>query len=110
VALDQFSDEPWPAEGRRLGEIIERLVGPEPWARLLHWTGEAPGTAPDFWTVFDFCIAHDLTSRDQSYRKAVADCLQLLDAWNSGDLVAKARPGDPFAPLIDIPPPRAGSP
>jgi len=28
VALDQFSDEPWPAEGRRLGEIIERLVGP----------------------------------------------------------------------------------
>jgi hypothetical protein len=29
MMLEQFSDKPWPAEGRTLGEIIERLVGPE---------------------------------------------------------------------------------
>jgi hypothetical protein len=40
VALQQFRDEPWPAEGRTLREIIERLVGPELWLYLLDWTGD----------------------------------------------------------------------
>jgi hypothetical protein len=40
MTLEQFSDRPWPAEGRTLGEIIERLVGPEIWVYLLDWTGD----------------------------------------------------------------------
>src|SRR5215831_11135741 len=40
MTLEQFSDKPWPAEGRTLGEIIEWLVGPELWVYLLDWTGD----------------------------------------------------------------------
>lgn len=152
MALHQFSDESWPAEGRTLGEIIERLVGPELWVYLLDWTGDRllPNTANSnhkqelkppatsglrVYTLpvqrqsyqlctgpawhgarfmlgtSDFRIAYDLrfpSSTDHRCRQVVDACLPFLDAWNAGTIIAKGRVGEPFEPLTDIPPPRAG--
>jgi hypothetical protein len=59
----------------------------------------------------DFRIAYDLRfpgGTEHQYRQAVGACLPLLDAWNSGAIIAKARVGGPLEPLTDIPPPRVG--
>ena len=100
---DVFTNEAWPVEGRTLGEIVKRLVGPEAWQHLTAITAERAAPWLGYFRITDRA---DVLAQygDSHVAAAVRDCLPLLDAWNSGAIIAKARESA-FGSLVDIPSP-----
>jgi hypothetical protein len=86
----------WPLEGRRLGEIIEQLVGPAAWSECTAATGEL--LSPYLRSL----------AKPQAVGLHAETLRPLLELWSSGALVARGRRGHPFSPPIEIPAPDIG--
>jgi hypothetical protein len=100
----------WPAEGRTLGEIIELLVGPDAWLLLTGYTGDRMPRAGEAYLPSLIYLTPDVATwpdaaNHRPYVEAIEACLQLLDRWNAGALIAKGRRGGRLEPHVEIVPP-----
>jgi hypothetical protein len=96
----------WPSEGRTLGEILKSIWDPAEWAELTEHTGELqPRSLND---VPRMAIIPVYPSSSPQYGKLAEETRVFLEAWNSGQLVAKGRRGDLLTAPVEIPPPSVG--
>jgi hypothetical protein len=86
-----LSLDKWPPEGRTLADIVD-LIRPATAAVLKSLVVTTDWLSPH---------AKDIVS----YFRLEAFAQPLLQLWNSGALIAKARRGDPISSPVDIPPP-----
>ncbi len=96
----------WPSEGRTLGEILKSLFDPAEWAELTEHTGELQPRSLN--NVPRSAIIPGYPSSSPRYGELAEEIRVFLEAWNSGQLVAKGRRGDLLTAPIEIPPPSVG--
>jgi hypothetical protein len=102
----RLSLDPWPSEGRTLGEILEPLLGASEWSILTRQTGELQ---PRFLNnMGKWAVIPVYPSSPPQYRELAEEIRLFLEAWNSGQLIAKGRRGDLLVAPVEISPPSVG--
>jgi hypothetical protein len=106
VADKRLLLDPWPSDGRTLGEILEPLLGAAEWSILVRQTGELP---PAFLNnMGKWAIIPAYPPSSPQYRELAEEIRLFLEAWNSGQLIAKGRRGDLLVAPVEISPPSVG--
>jgi hypothetical protein len=95
----------WPSEGRTLGEILKSIIEPAEWAELTERTGELH---PRYLNNTRLVVIPVYPSSSPAYGQLAEEYRVFLEAWNSGQLVAKGRRGDLLKAPEVIPPPSVG--
>jgi hypothetical protein len=101
LSLDQ-----WPPEGRTLGEILEPLIDPAEWSKLIEHTGELQ---PRYLNTMGRPVVIPVYPPSSPHHRELAEEIRLfLEIWISGKLIARGRRGDLLTGPTEIPPPSVG--